>query len=339
MSSLKIGVIGCGKQGGKHLRALKAIGGIDIAVTDRNDALAASLAAGEGVEHVEAAESFFADPTIAAVVICTPTLSHVELIEAALASDKHVFCEKPLCEATGAVEHLIEVEKSTGRNVMVGFIYRFAPAFERAHALLHARGEDESPILGRPVHALLRAGARGDSRAWKHRKAEGGGAVNEMLVHMLDLALWLFGPIPSVEILAEEVLLPSRRIDGARVTADAEDYVLARCTTARGAPVMILADLVTPGFIQFLDAHFTNGSFFGSIQPELPTRIFLKEARGEHEAGVTQPASAPTDLYRKQMRAFLDCVANDRPPDRNRLVDSLEVVKLTRTVHDRLSGR
>ena len=53
----------------------------------------------------------------------------------------------------------------------------------------------------------FRLGRRGSHKAWKHRAQTGGGAANEMLVHMLDLALWYFGEPESATRLAGDILL------------------------------------------------------------------------------------------------------------------------------------
>src|SRR5260221_9464594 len=106
----------------------------------------------------------------------------------------------------------------------------------------------------------MRIGGRGSAALWKHRRAEGGGAINEMLVHMLDLAVWYFGPIERAELMMEDVFRPQRVIGGKTESVDAEDFVLARFWTRGGIPVVIQADLLTPSFTQMIEIQGDNGT-------------------------------------------------------------------------------
>src|SRR6201999_1911381 len=65
------------------------------------------------------------DPDVDVVYIAAPNILHVELVEAAAAAGKHVFCEKPV---GGTPEHTIRAEHDA-RDVItgVGYNYRWAP--------------------------------------------------------------------------------------------------------------------------------------------------------------------------------------------------------------------
>jgi predicted dehydrogenase len=326
MDEMTLGVVGCGKQGEKHLRAINGIAGVKAVCVDTDAALALDLAKRQGAV-AGTWERVLDDPEVRGVVICTPTPSHGALIEGALRAGKHVLVEKPLAVNTAEARRVVKLEEETGRFVMVGFIYRFAPAFERAHEVMRgARGM--AAALGEPVYAILRIGGRGEHQAWKHLQTEGGGVINEMMVHMVDLAQWLFGPLSDPMVKSHSVLLPERTIRGRKVTADAPDYLVAEVRTESGAPVLFICDMVTPAFTQYVDAQFTNGSFMGSIQPTMPTSVFLKEPRGGLDAGATPIVTKGHDLYAKQMRSFVDAVASNLPPDRNRAGESIAVMTM-----------
>ena len=94
-------------------------------------------------------------------------------------------------------------------------------------------------MIGKISMVLMRIGGRGSAALWKHRRAEGGGAINEMMVHMLDLAVWYFGPIERAELMMENIFRPQRVISGKMENVDAEDFVLARFCTRTGIPVLI----------------------------------------------------------------------------------------------------
>jgi predicted dehydrogenase len=334
--TVRYGVVGCGRQAPKHISGLVARGGVDIVVADIDAARAAALGAAQGVAVAASVDALFADPDVVAVSICTPPATHGELLRGAIAAGKHFLCEKPLT-ATLAEARALEAAAAAAELVaMVGYIYRFAPAFElAARALEGAALTGTAAALGRLSHATFRLGGPGSHGAWQHRSETEGGAINEMLVHMVDLALWYFGPVASAEMVASDVRQPARTIAGQHVEADVEDWVLARLRTETGVDVLIQADLSTPIFLQFAEIHGDNGSFFGSIQSEMPTFIHCDGERAGFAPGRTPYQFGPRNLFEAEMALFLDCVTEGRKPDRCTLADS---VRLMETIEALRSG-
>jgi predicted dehydrogenase len=148
-----------------------------------------------------------------------------------------------------------------------------------------------------------------------------------MLVHMLDLAIWYFGRVTAAEVMINELYRPSRSINGVTEAADAEDFVLVRCTTESGVPVILQADLLTPAFTQLMEVQGENGSLVGSIQAEWPQFVFLIREAGGFSAGRTELGSEASDMFQAQMSTFLRAVEERRPPDRCSLEDSVHVLE------------
>jgi predicted dehydrogenase len=172
----------------------------------------------------------------------------------------------------------------------------------------------------------MRIGGRGSAALWKHRRSEGGGALNEMLVHMLELAIWYFGPIDRAELMISELLRPQRVIDGRLENADAEDFVLARFWTKTGLPVVIQADLVSPAFTQFLEVHGDNGSLMVSIQPEMPQFVVTRQPSGGYPAGRTELGTGAVNLFEAQMADFVAAVRDRGAHAGATLADSVRVM-------------
>jgi predicted dehydrogenase len=328
MEKVKIGIVGCGKQAPKHLSGLRKIPGVELILADIDTGFAAELGRKEGLAWAEDINDIFADKDITAVDICTPTQSHVELIRRAVESGKDFFCEKPLCEKLEEARVLHDLLTSSQRFGMVGYIYRFSPVFELGYSLF----EDvplvgESMVLGKIVSAFFRLGGRGSHQVWKHRKSNGGGAINEMLVHMIDLALWYFGPIQEAEVLACDLLRPKRIIQGKEEEADAEDYVLIRLKSKSGVEVLCQADLVTPAFTQFVEVQGENGTFMGSIQQDMPSFIYCQEDAAGYPKGKTMLSFGKVNLFDAQMAEFVRGLRLRRKPSRCTLDDSLAILE------------
>lgn len=338
--SVRFGLVGCGRQAPKHISGLLAWGDVDVVVADLVPERAEALAASQPVSAVASAEEIFSDPGIVAVSICTPPATHGSLIRQAIAARKHFICEKPLSAQLGEARALQAETERAGLVGMVGYIYRFAPAFElAAKALSGAAASGDAAALGRISSAYLRIGGRGSHDTWQHRRDTDGGAINEMLVHMIDLAVWFFGPIREAQLLAADVRQPERDIRGRVIEADVEDWILARMRSDSGVDVLIQADLTTPTFMQYAEIHGENGTFMGSIQPDMPTFVHCLEERAGFPPGRTPHQFGPRNLFEAQMGLFLDCVCGGRKLDKCTLADSvrlMEAVELLRAEEEAL---
>ena len=331
---MKIGLIGCGKQAWKHIAGLGNEEDVEIAVCDINTDRARAIGEKFDLPWSDDVDAFLADDTLTAVNIATPTLTHADLVMRAVEAGKHFFCEKPLCRHIDDSRRIRDgvVEKSL--IGMVGYVYRYSPVFEVGHALSGLDVPNARP-LGAPVAASFRIGGRGDHEVWKHRQESSGGAISEMMVHMLDLAIWYFGPVRSVQVVSCELLRPLRHIAGVDVRVDAEDFVLARFEMAGGLQVLIQADLVTPAFSQFVEVQFERGSFMGSIQNDYPSYVFSTEAADMYPEGKTPLRFGTINLFERQMAAFCEHVRNDKPLERNTIDDSLRVMEALEMLRQR----
>lgn len=83
------------------------------------------------------------DPSITAVALATPAVTHYEMAKAALEAGKDVFVEKPLAVEVKHGEHLVQIAESRNRILMVGHILRYHPAILKLQELI------QSGTLGR----------------------------------------------------------------------------------------------------------------------------------------------------------------------------------------------
>src|SRR6218665_1106085 len=97
-NTLKIGIVGLGRIGQIHLSniATRIKNAEVVAAADISENLL-DFARRHGVENVSTSpESVLTNPEVDAVVICTPTPTHVPYTILAAQHGKHIFCEKPL---------------------------------------------------------------------------------------------------------------------------------------------------------------------------------------------------------------------------------------------------
>ncbi len=323
--TIHVGVIGCGKIAEKHLNAYHKLEGVRVTVTDivpKGEIVARRY----GVGWHPNPDELIASADVDAVDICIPTPAHAETILKALDHSKPVFCEKPLARNLQEAREIAKKAEKTGRIVMVGYLYRFHPAFQFVKEVL------QEEILGEPYFALFRLGGRGSHKAWKHKRETGGGAANEMLVHMLDLALWYFGPPRRVELLEMDTVLREREVEGKLVQADAEDFIVLKLESESGAKILCESDLITPSYMNYIEIQGTNGSLWASILDYFPTILYCKEPRGVYDRGHNTFEFPKVDLFERELKHFLQCIRDNTQPDLNSLEDSLKLMEILENI-------
>jgi myo-inositol 2-dehydrogenase/D-chiro-inositol 1-dehydrogenase len=147
---LNIGLIGAGRIGKLHAQNLATrIPQAKIAaIVDRDLKTAEQMA---GKYHVSAAYSDYQkvlnDPKIDAVAIFTSTDTHAEMIVAAAAAAKHIFCEKPIALTLEKVDKAIAAVDQAGVKCQIGFNQRFDPSIKRVKELIETGKIGELQIL------------------------------------------------------------------------------------------------------------------------------------------------------------------------------------------------
>lgn len=202
---VRLGLVGCGSNGQIHADGLAKLaedGLVDPVVAADPDSAgraAANRNCAFGRLVADPAE-VLADPSVEAVMVCTPTRFHAEVVGAAVAAGKAVMCEKPLCPTFDAVRDLCARVDASGVAAQVGFQSRFHPLYRH----LVARVDDGT--WGLPMAYALRDDqffpttdfVAGHSSWRGDPQLAGGGALLEHSIHAVDVLLWTFGPARQV---------------------------------------------------------------------------------------------------------------------------------------------
>ena len=183
MSTKNVAVFGAGRIGRIHAANLAALPGVTLRfVCDPVADSAAQLAHALGAA-VSTPEAVFADATIDAVVIGSPTDTHSELIHRAAAAGKHIFCEKPIDLSVPRAVECSAAVKAAGVACMIGFQRRFDPTFNEAKQRL-VRGD-----VGSAEMLVITSRDPGAPPA-EYLKASGG-IFRDMLIHDFDIFRWI----------------------------------------------------------------------------------------------------------------------------------------------------
>ena len=130
-------------------------------------------------------DQILADPAIEAVLICSSTDTHADLIVRAAQAGKHIFCEKPIAHSLAQIDAALAAVQRAGVKLQIGFNRRFDPNFARVRAAV-AGGEIGSPRL---LHIISRDPAPPPISYVK----VSGGIFLDMTIHDFDMARFLIG--------------------------------------------------------------------------------------------------------------------------------------------------
>jgi myo-inositol 2-dehydrogenase/D-chiro-inositol 1-dehydrogenase len=185
---LPIAILGAGRIGQVHARTIahRIPGARVVGVADPRLDAAQALAGELGipVATIDPLE-LIAEPGVAAVLVCSSTDTHADLVIAAARAGKHVFCEKPLDLDLARIDEVLAEVRRAGVQLMLGFNRRFDPDFARVRALV-AGG-----AVGRPE--MLRITSRDPSPPPAEYVAVSGGMFLDMTIHDFDMARFVMG--------------------------------------------------------------------------------------------------------------------------------------------------
>lgn len=240
-------------------------------------------------------------PDIDAVVIGTPTHTHVELMLAAAKAGKAVLCEKPV---DLDIAKAYAAEKALGeraRRVMLGFNRRFDPSFSEIHRRI-AEGD-----IG-DFHQLIIT-SRDPGLAPMNYLKHSGGIFRDMMIHDLDLARWILGEEP-VEISA----CGSRMFEPALEAMGDYDTVMVQMRTASGKQCQInCSRQAVYGYDQRMEVFGSGGMILNDNLRETTTRRFSAQETEVRGPLLNFFMQRYTEAYRLEIDAFITAIKHDKP--------------------------
>lgn len=293
------GVIGLGVIGRQHVQRLTTPGapGRLVAVADQHTGTAAAVAAEYGAEACPGAAALLSRPDVDAVVVAVPSGLHAEVAVAALDAGKHVLLEKPIEVTVTAADEILAAERRSGRVLSVASQRRFAQENQYLKQVV-TEGRLGRITSATVEVALWRTQEYYDSGAWRGTWAlDGGGALMNQGVHLVDLALWLLGDV--AEVYAHTGLLAHEGIE-------VEDTVTVTARLRSGALMTFLASTSAYGD---LPIRMSVMGSRGSVVTE-SERIVRFHTTAEEAL----PAFAPVDQQLAQLHDFVAAVRGERAP-------------------------
>ena len=298
---VRFGVLGAGRIGKVHAGTVSRSGRASVAyVADALPDAAQSLAEAVGAK-VAPVDEVIAASDVDAILICTPTDTHADLIGKAALSGKPILCEKPVSLSVERIEACLPVVEKAGVPLMIGFNRRFDPNFGALKQRLDA-GEvgavELVTIISRdpappPVGYIERSG----------------GLYRDMMIHDFDMARFLVG-----EEFVTVHALGSALVDPAIGQAGDVDTAAVQMQTASGRIAVITnSRRATYGYDQRIEVHGAKGMLrAGNVHM---TTIERADAGG-YTGDVIQNffIDRYVAAYAAEVNAFLDAVEKGTKP-------------------------
>jgi myo-inositol 2-dehydrogenase / D-chiro-inositol 1-dehydrogenase len=303
MESIRVAILGAGRMGALHAANIATrVPGATLAVVADPDAGGSAQRCAEplGARHTRDVDSIFTDPKVDAVVISTPTPTHVGMILAAAQGKKHVFCEKPVSTHVSKIAEVTAAVAATGVQLQIGFNRRFDPSHREARRRV-ATGELGTPVLLTTMHC----DAQLPPLAYLKTS---GGIFHDMMIHDFDVARWLVGQ-DVVEVMAQGTC--------------ALDPAIAAIPDADTAVVTLRFEGGAFGVVRACRNHPTGHDVraellcsAGAVAVDNPRKTAVNVATS---AGVLTDRYTGSflerfaDAYVEEMRAFVDALRHNRP--------------------------
>ena len=304
------GIIGAGMIAEMHAKSMQELENVQlIGFYDKNFAAAEKRAAQFNVKAYASFEEFLADPAIQAVTIATPSGMHGSVAIPAARAGKHILCEKPLEITLEKCDEIIsECEK---HNVLLSPVFqsRFSKPVQLVRKAM-GEGRFGRMVLASAQMRWYRDPAYYSSSTWRGTwDLDGGGALMNQAIHMIDLLLYINGA-------PEEVFSFSGTLTH---SIEVEDNLCAAVKYRNGSFGTIeVSTSCAPGFPRRLEFSGSCGTVaieedkimrWDFVNPVPEDEIIRKELFGQADAkGGSAPMNISHELHAFQISNLANAI-------------------------------
>jgi predicted dehydrogenase len=314
MKIWNIGIVGTGMIADFHAQAVNSLANAKLAgFCNIRTEKAVKMAEKYKVSYWDSAESMLQSPEVDLVLIATPSGAHMEPVIEAAKNGKHVLCEKPLEIDLDKIDLMIEAHEKAGTHLGGIFNMRYNETTQIIKDVIDANR------LGTITYAAVYVPWwRSDAyyQGWRGTWAlDGGGAMMNQSIHMVDLLLYLMGPVDSLAAFTSNIGHPQ---------IEAEDNAVSILRFKNSALGVIYGTTASfPGQFRRLEITGTKGTIvlvensltvwqFDEMTEE-DEQIIQKHGKIEGGGGVADPAAMTYHNHAKNLASFIRAIEEKRP--------------------------
>ncbi len=313
MKIWNFGIVGAGLIADFHARAIGDIPNAKLTgCCDKIPEKAKALADKYGVTAFGSYEEMIASDEVDIVTIATPSGFHMEPTVAAAEAGKHVLCEKPLDITLERIDAMIAAHEKSGTKLGGIFPYRFNEGMKPLREAIN------SGRLGTITYASIYVPWWRTDEYYKDswhgtRKLDGGGALMNQSIHMIDMLCDLMPPIESLQAFTGKLGHPQ---------IETEDTATAVLRYSNGALGVIYGTTASfPGQFRRFEITGTKGTVI-MVEDSFTVWQFADEKAEDEEirkkfgeiaggGGVSDPAAISYQNHTRNFEAFLGALESD----------------------------
>lgn len=196
----RIAIIGPGSICGTYAEALKESKTVKLgAIAGRDTEKGRKMADDYGVPYYTDQDEMYEKESLDAVLICTPTFTHAEMVRRAIVHGVHVMCEKPFVLEADTATQLFHEAEDAGVKLMVMHVVRFWPEYVKLKEMIDT-GE-----LGAIKNVYLnRLSSHPTWATWHRDPKKSGGGLYDLNIHDVDYLYHVFGEVESVYAVGKQ---------------------------------------------------------------------------------------------------------------------------------------
>ncbi|WEG72408.1 inositol 2-dehydrogenase [Vagococcus intermedius] len=199
MSAIKLGIIGFGRIGKVHYENIKNNPAYDVTfICDINQEACSKESLPSSIDFVNDYTRVLSSDRVEAIMICTPTDLHPEIITAAAKAKKNIFCEKPIGFNMDEIMQAYTAVKENDVIFQLGFNRRFDEDFLAIHQTLKKVGDP---------HILKITSRDPEAPSMEYVKSSGG-LFMDMAIHDFDMARYMMGEVTEVFVQGDALVNP-----------------------------------------------------------------------------------------------------------------------------------
>ena len=314
MKIWKFGIVGAGLIADFHAKAIQNLENASlIGIYGSNPDKTRRLTEKYNCKTFENLEELLCSVDIEIVVIATPSGVHLEPTIAAAQHGKHVICEKPLEISLERIDKMIEAHHLAGTKLGGIFNYRYHETVK------YLKSAIDTGRFGTITYASVHVPWWRSDDYYKDSwhgtlKMDGGGALMNQAIHMIDMLQYLMGPVDSLQ--AYTVTLGH--------SIEAEDTGVAVLKFKSNALGVIYGSTASfPGQFRRIEITGTKGTVIQvensfkvwqfADQTEADQEIFDRFNQIEGGGGVSDPGAIPFEPHAKNISAFIEALEFDKP--------------------------
>lgn len=294
---MKVGVIGAGYWGKKHVDEYTNIG-VKLLVSDLVEGNLEFCREKYGVDTTTDYSDILNDKSIKAVSICTPNQTHYHIAKECLEAGKNILLEKPMTLNYEDAADLVRIAKDNGLVLTVGHIFRFNKALEKMKELLEENG------LGDDIY-IIRLSWTNLERVWDRD------IIFDLAPHPFDIVNYLFGKNPEIVSSIGE---PFRKKTG-------EEAAFINAKLGKTLVNLELSWLTPEKVRRLVVVGSEKTAFVECVKQKI--KIYDYETKEETDIPIT-----PNNTIQDELRHFLDCVKSNRGKSINDGEIGAEIVRI-----------